>query len=93
MATDADWRDAAWAERHGLYARVVESIEALDSAIETFAATLAASNPEALAQIKRITWAGTDEWPRLLEERAALSGRLVLSRFARDAIQGALTRR
>ena len=22
MAIDADWRDAAWAERHGLYARV-----------------------------------------------------------------------
>jgi methylglutaconyl-CoA hydratase len=93
MAIDADWRDAAWAERHGLYARVAESTEALDAAVDAVAAKLSASNSEAVAQIKRITWAGTDHWPSLLEERAALSGRLVLSRVAREAIQGAIGRR
>jgi methylglutaconyl-CoA hydratase len=93
MAIDADWRDAAWAERHGLYARVVEHTAALDEGLERFVQTLAASNPDALARIKQITWAGTDDWPRLLEERAALSGRLVLSPFAREAIRAALARR
>jgi methylglutaconyl-CoA hydratase len=89
LAIDADWRDAAWAERHGLFARVFESTAALDEALGAFARKLSSSNPDALAHIKRIAWTGTDDWPRLLEERAALSGRLVLSRFARDAIQAA----
>ena len=28
MAVDADWRDAEWCERHGLYARVLDDIAA-----------------------------------------------------------------
>jgi methylglutaconyl-CoA hydratase len=86
MAIDADWRDAAWAERHGLYARVVADVAALDGAVDTFARTLAAANPEALARIKQTAWRGTDDWPRLLEERAAMSGTLVLSEYTRRAI-------
>jgi len=39
-----------------------------------------------LARIKRITWEGTDHWPSLLEERAAMSGELVLSDYTRSAI-------
>jgi methylglutaconyl-CoA hydratase len=89
LSIDAEWRDAVWAERHGLFARVFENIEALDAALGDLTRKLVSSNAEALAQIKRITWTGTDDWPRLLEERAALSGRLVLSRFAREAIQAA----
>jgi len=86
MSIDADWRDARWAERLGLYAKVFDTVHALDAALGLFAHKLAMSNPEALAQIKRVTWSGTDHWPTLLEERAALSGRLVLSQFTRDAI-------
>ena len=87
MAFDADWRDAAWGERHGLYARVVENVEALDSVVPAFAKQLAAANPDAVARIKRITWAGSDNWARLLEERAAMSGELVLSDYTRNAIE------
>jgi methylglutaconyl-CoA hydratase len=61
-------------------------VHALDAALELFAHKLASSNPEALEHIKRVAWAGTDNWPTLLEERATLSGRLVLSDFTRDAI-------
>jgi len=86
LALDAEWRDAAWAERHGLYARVVENLTALDSVVESFARRLASSNPEATAMIKRVAWAGTENWPALLEERAATSGRLVLSEFTKRAI-------
>ncbi len=86
MALDADWRDAAWAERHGLYARVVDDIAALDAAVSGLAATLASMNPDAVARIKHIASAGTEQWPRLLDERAAMSGTLVLSDFARRAI-------
>ena len=86
MSLDADWRDAAWAERHGLYAAVKDSIPELDAAVGTFAAKLAAANPDAVAKIKRTVWAGTEHWPKLLDERAAMSGALVLSDFTRKAL-------
>jgi methylglutaconyl-CoA hydratase len=86
MAIDGEWRDARWGESHGLYATVYDTTKAMDGSLEIFARTMAALNPDALSQIKRITWAGTDHWPTLLEERAALSGRLVLSEYTRAAI-------
>ncbi|MFN9204966.1 MAG: enoyl-CoA hydratase/isomerase family protein [Gemmatimonas sp.] len=86
MAVDADWRDAAWCERHGLYARVYPDVAALDGGVDALAATLAASNPDAMAQLKRVFWAGTEQWDALLAERAAMSGTLVLSDFTRQAI-------
>jgi methylglutaconyl-CoA hydratase len=86
MAIDAAWRDAAWGEQRGLYAKLFPTIPGLDSVVEEMPKSLAASNPEALARIKRIVWGGTDDWPRLLEERAAMSGKLVLSDYTRQAI-------
>ncbi len=87
LAIDAaTWRDAAWAERHGLYAEVVPDTQALDAAVGALARRLAASNPDAMAALKAVFWRGTDEWETLLAQRAALSGSLVLSDFTRRAI-------
>ena len=86
MTVDADWRDAGWGERHGLYARVFDDVSAMDAAINGLAGTLAASNPEAMTEIKKVCWAGTEHWEDLLAERARMSGRLVLSEFTRAAI-------
>lgn len=86
MAVDADWRDAAWCERRGLYAKVLPDVAALDAAVDVQAATLAAANPEAMAMLKRVFWSGTEDWDTLLAERAAMSGTLVLSEFTRHAI-------
>ena len=86
MAIDADWRDAHWGERHGLYAGLADDVASLDRNVSAVAAKLAAANPEAVARIKRIAWAGTDDWPRLLEERSEMSGTLVLSEYTRNAI-------
>ncbi|RMD70712.1 MAG: enoyl-CoA hydratase/isomerase family protein, partial [Bacteroidetes bacterium] len=36
---------------------------------------------------KRVLWEGTDDWDRLLETRAEISGRLVLTPPARAAIE------
>jgi len=36
--------------------------------------------------MKRVFWAGTEEWEALLAERARTSGTLVLSEFTRAAI-------
>lgn len=86
MSVDADWRDAAWGERHGLYARLEPTVEALDAAVQSLATTLAASNPEAMAELKRVFWDGTAAWEPLLAERAAMSGRMVRSDFTTRAL-------
>lgn len=86
MTIDADWRDAAWAERHGLFAEVHKDIESLDSALATRVAALTGSNPDAMAKLKSVFWRDTDDWATLLEERAEMSGTLVLSEFTKKAI-------
>lgn len=80
------WQDASWAREKGLYAEVYFSHEALDVAVNSLAKTLADSSPMAMAALKKVLWEGTEYWDQLLLERAAMSGRLVLSEFTRNAI-------
>jgi methylglutaconyl-CoA hydratase len=88
LAIDAtSWRSTDWAKRKGLFAEVHESIETMDEAIYSLANTLAHSNPEAMAKMKKTFWTGTEHWDELLKERAAISGRLVLSDFTKKAIE------
>lgn len=82
----ASWRDAQWAQQKGLYASVHENAAAMDEAIAVLAKTLAKSSPEAMKDLKEVIWQGTEHWDTLLTERAAVSGRLVLSDFAVNAI-------
>jgi methylglutaconyl-CoA hydratase len=87
LAVDAaGWRDAAWAERVGLFARVVPRAQDLDAAVSALAATLARSSPAAMQRMKEVFWQGTEGWDELLERRAEMSGTLVLSDFTREAI-------
>jgi len=87
LAIDAaEWRSAEWAKRHGLYAEVHSTIDSMDDAINALADRLAHSSPDAMWELKRIFWQGTEHWDTLLAERASISGRLVLSDFTRNAI-------
>jgi methylglutaconyl-CoA hydratase len=81
-----EWRSASWAREKGLYTHVYDTIEDMDQAIATLAARLSTSNPEAMEELKKIFWAGTEHWDKLLLERAGISGRLVLSDFTKNAI-------
>jgi methylglutaconyl-CoA hydratase len=87
LAIDADWRDAAWAERHGLYARVCESAEDMDDVIAKLLEFLSSANPEAIKQLKQTFATDTSDWDQLLERRAAISGALALSAHTRAAIE------
>ena len=88
LAIDATmWRTADWARRKGLFSEVHESIENMDEAIYRLANILAHSSPQAMAEMKKIFWKGTEHWDELLKERAAISGRLVLSEVTKNAIK------
>ena len=88
LAIDATmWRSSDWAKRKGLFAEVHENIENMDEAVYRLANTLAHSSPKAMAEMKKIFWKGTEHWDELLKERAAISGRLVLSEFTKKAIE------
>jgi len=85
-ATPALRRSAQWCEQRGVYAELFPTIEALDERIAAHAKELAAYSPEAMAELKKVMWRGTEDWDTLLTERAAISGRLVLSEFTTQAI-------
>lgn len=82
----SEWQTAEWGKTKGLYQEVFETVEQLDAYIDHFTRTLCSYSSEALAELKRIFWEGTDHWDTLLPERAAISGRLSLSDFSKEAI-------
>lgn len=87
MALNAtEFQTAEWARDRGLYHEVFPTIEQMDAYIEHFGQKLVASNPDALRLLKKVFWEGTDDWDTLLDERAAMSGMLVLSDFTKNAI-------
>ncbi len=76
-----------WGKRKNLgMPKILASIEARDEAIEVLANKLALFNPEAMSMLKKVFWEGTEHWDTLFSERAAMSGKLVLSDFTRNAI-------
>jgi len=87
LAIDAtEWRSAEWAKKHGLYAETYLHTFMVDDAVKNLAEKLSHSSPEAMAQLKKTFWHGTENWDTLLTERAIISGRLILSDFSRNAM-------
>lgn len=87
LAIDAGmWRSADWAKRKGLYAELHNNHSDMDESIHRLSHNLAHSSPEAMRELKQVLWKGTEHWDQLLMERAAISGKLVLSAFTKHAI-------
>ncbi len=87
LSIDTEWRSAEWAREKGLYTDVFANVADMDAAIAKLASKLAKSSPEAMAQIKQICWEDCIHWDTLLESRAEMSGRLVLSDFTKNFIR------
>ena len=87
LSIDAGWRDALWARTHGLYAEVFDDVLLLDRTISSLLTTLVNSSVAAMADLKRVLWAGTDHWEELLPQRAGISGSLLLTDHAQKVIQ------
>jgi methylglutaconyl-CoA hydratase len=81
------WKSAHWALEKGLFQEVFESTDLMDTAIEAYTIGLSNYNPEALVEMKKILWENTENWDVLLSERAAISGKLVLSDFTKKALE------
>ena len=87
LAIDAAmWRNSDWARRKGLFAEVHPNVDGMDESISRLATQLSHSSPEAMTELKKIFWKGTEDWDDLLCRRAEISGRLVLSSFTKEAI-------
>ncbi len=80
------WQTADWAVEKGLYADIFDSYGDLNENTLAFAKKLASYNPEALVEMKKVFWEGTENWDELLYKRAAISGKLVLSDFTKNAL-------
>ncbi len=81
------WQNAYWAREKGLYARVFENLKDLDKEIQIFTEQLASYATEAVRDLKATLWEGTENWDDLLQKRAETSGKLVLSKTTREALQ------
>jgi methylglutaconyl-CoA hydratase len=81
-----EWKNAYWAKEKGLFATVFETQDELKKETQNLAEKLASYNPEALSEMKKILWKGTENWNDLLIERAEISGKLVLSEFTKKAL-------
>jgi methylglutaconyl-CoA hydratase len=88
MAINAtEWQTAKWGKEKGLFQEVFETTEQLDAYIKHFSEKLCEMSPMAMRLLKMALWSGTDHWSTLLDERAGISGRLVLSDFTKEAIR------
>lgn len=87
MTLEAEtWKSAEWAHENKLFTQLFDSTEAMDEALDAFTQRLSSYNPEALHEMKKVLWEGTEHWGALLKERAAISGKLVLSDFTVNAL-------
>ncbi|WP_372745163.1 enoyl-CoA hydratase/isomerase family protein [Lutibacter sp.] len=81
------WQTAYWAKEKGLFAKVFETIDELHKEVDNLAVKIASYNSEALVEMKKVLWKNTDNWDQLLEKRAEISGKLVLSDATKKALQ------
>ena len=88
MAINAtQWFSSDWAKEKGLYSEVFDSAIEMDQHINALANKLAASSTDAMVNLKKTLWEGTEDWDFLLDKRAKISGELILSDFSKNAIK------
>jgi methylglutaconyl-CoA hydratase len=88
LAIDAGmWRPADWARRKGLFSELHSDASGMDDSIARLSTTLSHYSAEAMHELKRVLWKGTEHWDDLLRERAAISGRLILSQYSKEFIK------
>lgn len=87
LAIDSSlWRNTEWARRKGLFAEMHSTVEGMDESIRRLAFSLSHTSAKATSELRKVLWAGTEHWDTLLKERAAITGKLVVSAATKEAI-------
>ncbi len=81
-----EWHSATWAHSNGLFSKITDTKEHMLDEVDALANRLASYHPEALFEMKKVFWEGTDHWDILLAERAEISGALVLTDFTKNTL-------
>lgn len=82
-----EFMTAQWAKTHGLFNEVFDTIEQVDAYVKHLGNKLVSQSDLAKTSIKTMLWNGTEDWDELLKQRAMISGALILSSEAKDAIE------
>ena len=82
-----EWKNAYWAKEKGLFSKVYDTRKEMDKELDHFTSQLGSNNPEALRELKKVLWQGTDHWDQLLPTRAAITGNLALSPHTKKALE------
>lgn len=80
------WHGPAYGVQHSLFNEIKSDIPSLDLAVDHKLKEWASYSKPAMKEIKRMMWSSTPDWDLLLADRAATSGRLVMSAEARVAL-------
>jgi len=83
----SEWQTAEWARDKGLYNELFDTSKQLDDYLDRFLEQIGNYSADAMQELKRVFWEGTDHWPKLLRNRAMTSGKLLLTQEAQQAIQ------
>ncbi|ADX67638.1 enoyl-CoA hydratase/isomerase family protein [Weeksella virosa] len=81
-----EWKDPFWAKEKGFFSEVMETEAQCIDRVEEFSEQLSKYSLEAMRNLKQVFWKDTEDWPEVMQERAAMSGKLVLSDFTKTTL-------
>ncbi len=81
------WENTNWCHKVGLYNKVFDTPQELEQACYEFAQQLSAYSLQAMSDLKSILWENAQNWDEIMPQRAAMSGRLVLSDYTKNTLK------
>src|SRR5690606_9921207 len=81
-----EWKSPEWLKEKGIYNHVFADAQTCEEEAMSFAQQLSVYSLDAMRDLKSIFWQGTEHLPKLMEQRAEMSGRLVLSDFTKETL-------
>lgn len=82
-----EFKSAEWCLEKGLFHAVSDTTKEMDDAIKQFCDRLSSYSSNALFEIKKMLWQGTEQWNTLLLAQAEISGKLVINRKTKTILK------
>ena len=81
-----EWVSSEWCLAHGFYNKTFGTEEQIKMSTKEFSQQLSRYSPEAMSNLKSILWENAQHWDNIMPQRAAMSGKLVLSEFTKETL-------